>query len=197
MDAISYQLGGKRDAIGKAMDKQGLSGPIVRFLDDRLELLIYSKQYDKVLTVGVSFASLPDGRLTVHLDDVHVGRLKVPQWVVSSELSTMQASLAGDTRETASPAGVGMVSSKDMARLLRTFFAAIDGQPIQPELKWRLTHKKVKIASVDLYGPRPGPDGKPAESGGEMILHIVPVGTPASAAASQPPEDPDIIPLPH
>ena len=82
MDAISYQLGGKRDAIGKAMDKQGLSGPIVRFLDDRLELLIYSKQYDKVLTVGVSFASLPDGRLTVHLDDVHVGRLKVPQWVV-------------------------------------------------------------------------------------------------------------------
>ena len=60
MDEIAFRAGGKAGQVKKQLDKVGLSQLAVRFLDDRLVLMAHSRDYDKVVSVELSFASQPD-----------------------------------------------------------------------------------------------------------------------------------------
>jgi hypothetical protein len=183
MDEIAFQLGGTRGAVGKQLEKQGIAGPAVQFKDDRAVLMIHSKTYDKVLSLEISFSSLSDGRLAVHLEDVRVGRQSVPRSLVDPELAALESSLAPATQSAAkeSPA-IGMVHAKDVGKLLMTIFGAIDGQPIRPVLKWPVNHKKVVVQSVEL-------------SDGQMTLHLRPIASAPGSAASETAEPPGGFPF--
>jgi hypothetical protein len=186
MDEIAFQLGGTRGAVGKQLDKQGIAGPAVQFKDGRVVLMINSKTYDKVLSLEISFASVSDGRLAVHLEDVRIGRQSVPDSLVAPELAALEASLAPTTQSAAddgsSSGMVGLVRAKDMGRLLMTIFGAIDGQPIRPVLKWPVNHKKVAVESVEI-------------GEGQMTLHLKPVAPATRSAGSEPAEPPGGFPF--
>jgi hypothetical protein len=183
MDEIAFQLGGTRGAVGKQLARQGIAGPAVQFKNDRAVLMIHSKTYDKVLSLEISFASVSDGRLAVHLEDVRVGRQSVPRWLVEPQLAALESSLATTTQSAGQEApALGMVHAKDVAKLLMTVFGAINGQPIRPVLKWPVNHKKVIVESVEL-------------TDGQMTLHLKPIAPPTSSAASEPAESPGGFPF--
>jgi hypothetical protein len=187
MDEIAFQLGGKRGDVERQMNKQGIAGPAVQFKDDRMVLMINSRTYGKVLSLEISFATQPDGRLAVRLEDVRVGRQSVPRWLVDPELAVLESSLAPTPRSATQEAahegsGVGMVRASDVGKLLKTIFGAINGQPIRPLLKWPVNHKKVTVQSVEL-------------TDGQMTLHLKPIARVPGSAASEPAEPPGIIPF--
>ena len=188
MDEIAFQLGGPQGALKRQMDKQGLSGPAVQFKDDRVVLMVKSKTYDKVLSLEMSVSSLPDGRLAVHLEDVRVGRQSVPRSLVDPQLAAMGSFLSSTTQsapEEGSAMGpVGVVHAKDLGKLLKEIFGAINGQPIRPVLKWPVNHKKMAVQSVNLYN-------------GQMTLHLKPVAQDSSSAALEPAEPPGGFPFLH
>ena len=182
-DEIAFLLGGKRGDIERQLERQGLSQPAVQFLDDRVVLMVRSKKYDKVLSVELSFTLLPDGRLSVQMEAVRVGRLSVPISLVETELMALRGSQAASApAATQSSQGFGMVRAKDIGKILKAVFGAIDGKPIQPVLKWPVNHKKVSVKSVELVE-------------GMMTLHLEPVAADKSAE-SEPVELPDILSLP-
>ncbi len=188
MDEIAFQLGGSPDAVKRQMEKQGLAGPAVQFKDDRVVLMVNSTTYDKVISLEMSVSSLPDGRLATRLEDVRVGRQSVPRSLVDEELAAVENSLAPATQnaeEEGSVIGpVGLVHAKDLGKLLKAVFGAINGEPIRPVLKWPVNHKKVAVQSVDLYN-------------GQMTLHLKPIVPNPSSAASEPAEPPGGFPFLH
>jgi hypothetical protein len=145
--------------------------------------MIHSKTYDKVLSLEISFTSVSDDRLAVHLEDVRIGRQSVPRWLVDPELAAMESSLAPTTQSaTQDSPSLGMVHAKEVGKLLMTVFGAINGQPIRPVLKWPVNHKRVIVESVEL-------------SEGQMTLHLKPIAPLSSSAASEPAEPPGGFPF--
>jgi hypothetical protein len=188
MDDIAFLLGGKQGDVERHLAKQGLSQPAVQFLDGRVVLMVRAKKYDKVLSLELSFTSLPDGRLGVQMEDVRIGRLRVPRSLVETELTSMRTSMAASAPATTQGgASIGPVHARELGKVLKDVLGAIDGKPIDPVLQYKtpLTGRKikVKVQSVEL-------------GDGYMTLHMEPVAADKSAA-SEPVELPDIPFLPN
>jgi hypothetical protein len=167
MDEIAYRLGAPEGTVKNKMDRVGLSQPAVRFMDGRLVMMVRSTEYDKVLSVEMSFTSLPDGLMKVGLEGMSVGRQPIPQSLVLDRFGALAAAIKPDDQAASqgssqSTTGEGMVRAKDVGKLLREVIGAANGQPILPEFKWPVSNRRVRIQSVDL-------------SDGLMTLHVAPV----------------------
>lgn len=161
MDEIAFRKGGERGQADRMMAKAGLTEPMVALDDGAITLLARSTKYDKIISAKLAFEFTPDGKLRIRLAGARMGRAPVPAWVVRGRIEKLkrtvgQRLLAMSADREPSSAGV--------AKVLGRVIAAIDGEPIDTELTWRLHSKKrVRISRIDI-------------SDGMLTLHVVPVG---------------------
>ncbi len=139
----------------REMEKAGLADPAVSFRDGVVSLMVRSKQYDKILSAGVSFEFVSSGKeIRVHLSSVRVGRLPIPRVIIRGILDDFKVrqDSAGDGNQDVEgePFGGGAgVSSAQIGRMLVNVLASIDGDPLPAEhrlRRWLL----VRIEQIDV-----------------------------------------------
>jgi len=161
MDEIAFRKGGKRGQVDRMMAKAGLAEPMVALADGAVTVLARSTRYDKIISAKLAFELAADGKLRVRLAGARIGRAPVPAWMIRERIERLQRTVGRRLLETA---GDDEPSSAGVARVLGRVIAAIDGEPIDAELTWRLhSRKRVRIERIDL-------------SDGALTLHVVPVG---------------------
>lgn len=121
MDEIGAMLPGKQAGqVGRAMQRAGLESPAVVLHDGAATLMVHSSQYDKVLSAKLAVAALEDGRLSVQLRQVRVGRLPVPRTMIRGLLAKAARRIAPMAK---APDGEG----PDVARMAQRTGAVLAG----------------------------------------------------------------------
>ena len=152
-EIAANRLGGRRGEVRQALESAGLADPAVAMTDGVLTLLVRSSKHDKVVAADLAFRFTPDGRLAIRLTQTRIGQLPVPDRFLREQLQTVKEQLRRDQQKPVEPAaqasGPGD-SSEDVGRLIGAVIAAIDEEPITPELVGGLNHKKVRIEDLRL-----------------------------------------------
>jgi len=163
MDEIAVQGGAKPGAVREAMRSAGLVGPAVALDDGRVRLMARSVEYDRVVSVDIRLAVGDDGLLHVSLAGARVGRLPMPPSLVRSYVDRLRDKLARRDDLAESAPAVGGLSPSQVALVIRRVLSAIDGEPIAPEMSWKITaRKRVRVRQIDI-------------DGGDLTLHLVPI----------------------
>lgn len=153
----------KPGTIRKMMDRAGLADPAVTLDDGKVTIMVRSARYNKVVSADVGFQFTPDGGLRVLLEGMRIGAMPVPSWMVAKELARLKADLARRLGSKAGRAGPAGRTLGDSEEVIGRVIAAIDGEPIVPELEWKLsTKKRVRIDAIDI-------------ADGELTVHAVPI----------------------
>jgi hypothetical protein len=165
MDEIAAEGGAANGAVRRVMEKIGLSDPAVALDGGAVTLMARSTKYDKVISARLGLEMTAAGKLRVRLVGVKVGSIPVPDSMVRKRVEKLKASLSGSLKPPSGgegPAGIG-ISSESVGAAIGKVIAAIDGEPIDTELSWRVTtRKRVRIDRIDI-------------TGGNISLHVVPV----------------------
>ncbi len=162
MDEIAMQGGAEPGSVRRALERIGLAEPAVAFTEDGAKLMVRLTRRNKIATVLLGFEFTEDERLRIRIDGVRIGQLPLPASVVREKVGAFRravvARLERENGDAESPA------SPDTSKALRRIVAAIDGEPIDTTLTWRLTsRKRVRIDAVRT------------DAGG-LALHVRPVG---------------------
>lgn len=147
-DEIAFSLGGERDQVKQSLEQAGLADPAIVFRDGGLCLMIYSREFDKVLSAQVAFRVQDDGMLKVELADTQVGSLSMPKTFVRDRVQEVKNQLPPPPAN--GNGGFGQVKSKDLGKMLTTLIAAIDGEPITPEFVVPQTHRRMRVIAVTI-----------------------------------------------
>jgi hypothetical protein len=148
MDEISGLVpGGRPGEVRERLRRAGLADPAVAIGDGVLTLMVRLAQYGKVLSADLSFDFLPDGRLRVRLREVRVGSLAVPDWLVRGRLHQLRRAIAPAMRRALAGNDVRGLSVEDVSAVLTAVLAAIDEEPISPDLP--KYHQRV--VGIDLH----------------------------------------------
>jgi hypothetical protein len=157
MDEIaSTTPSGKPGEVYRGMETLGLTDPVVALHDNLLTLMVHSRSHDKVFSVDLSFSFETDEKLRVRLTEARVGRLSLPNAWVQGRLDKVKKLLASDedgnerTMWRSSKEGFTCLSAEDVASVLGSVLAAIDEEPISPELTWPVNKKRVRIENVEI-----------------------------------------------
>jgi len=168
MDEIASKTHtGKPGQVYKAMAQAGLAGPAVALRDGVMTLMMRSTKHQKILSVDIAFTFTPEKKLRLQVRGLRLGRLAVPDSLVRSRLEELKRLSSSAARD--GPAGrsrratMAGVSSDDVAAVLGAVLAAIDEEPIRPELTWPVNKKRVRIERIEI-------------AGGMLRLHVTPVG---------------------
>jgi hypothetical protein len=165
MDEIAVEGGAKPGSVDAVMRKVAVTEPAVELDNGQVRLMVHSTRYEKIVSAALAFEFTPGGKLRVSLAGVKVGQLPVPSSLVREQVEKLKQALARPLRSQAGTEGplAGGSSSADLGKLLGRVIAAIDGEPIDAELSWRIhTRKRVRIDRIDIEG-------------GVLRLHVVPV----------------------
>lgn len=179
MDEIAYRGGGSRGRVGAMMGGAGLAEPAIALADGAVTLLVRSLEYDKIVSATFRFDFAPDGGLHVKLVGARIGRLPVPLGMIRAHLSTLRQTVARRLTPpaTAPRTGANVDAGADVGKVLARVIAAIDREPIAPELTWpSRVQKRVRITRIDV-------------ADGVLTLHVLPVlkpGPPVSGAPALP-----------
>lgn len=139
----------KPGELTRQMVRAGLADPSVALRNGKLTLMARSSEYHKIISADLALLLTDGGMLEVHLGQVRTGRLPLPDSVIRDRVAEVRASLlAGDSEH--EPTDLGGVSSREVGPALRNVLAAIDAEPIRPELTWRLNNKRVRIAAIEI-----------------------------------------------
>jgi len=170
MDEIAAEGGAKSGAVRRAMEKVHLADPAVALDGGVVTVMARHTEYDKIVSARVGLEITPDGKLRVRLEGVKVGSIPVPDSMVHRRVEKYRASLAGSLKPSAGEEGLGAgISSEAVGVAIGRVIAAIDGDPVDPELSWRVTtRKRVRIDRIEIKD-------------GHISLHVVPVLRPAAA----------------
>jgi hypothetical protein len=165
MDEIAAEGGAKAGAARRAMEKVHLADPAVALDGGVVTVMARQTEYDKIISARLALEITPDGKLRVRLEGVKVGSIPVPDSMVHRRVEKYRATLAGSLKPPAGeegPGGVG-ISSEAVGVAIGRVIAAIDGDPVDPELSWRVTtRKRVRIDRIEIKD-------------GRISLHVVPV----------------------
>ncbi len=161
MDEISFRKGGKRGQVDRTMAKAGLTEPVVVLSDGAITALARSTKYDKIISAKLAFDFTPGGKLRVRLAGARMGRAPVPASMIRERIEKLKQTVVKRLLE----AEVDREpSSAGVAKVLGRVIAAIDGEPIDTELSWRVhSRKRVRIEKIDI-------------ADGALTLHVVPIG---------------------
>lgn len=165
MDHIAEQAGAKPGSAHRMMVKLALRDPAVALDDGAVTLMARSTKHEKIISIQLRLDLTPAGRLRVRLGGAKVGMVPVPSAVLRAQVERLKAALARSLAAEADAPDAGSVgvSSRAVGQLLGRVVAAIDGEPIDTEMSWKLTaRKRVRIERIDID------DGK-------LTLHVVPV----------------------
>jgi hypothetical protein len=147
------------------MEKVHLIDPAVALDGGVVTVMARQTQYDKVISARLGLEITPAGKLHVRLEGVKVGSIPVPESMVRTRVEKYKAALAGSLKPPAGeegPGGVG-ISSAAVGVAIARVIAAIDGEPVDTEISWRVTtRKRVRIDRIDI-------------ANGRISLHVVPV----------------------
>lgn len=152
-EIAANRLGGRRGEVRQAMESVGLADPAVAMSDGVLTLLVRSSAYDKVVSADLAFRFTPDGKLGIRLTQTRIGQLPVPDRFLRQQLQRLKEQIRLDQQkhgESTAAATSPADSSEDVGRLLAAVIAAIDEEPITPELVGGLNHKKVRIEDLRI-----------------------------------------------
>jgi hypothetical protein len=165
MDEIAAEGGAKNGAVRRALDKAHLGDLAVALDNGAITVMARQTQYDKIVSARLGLEITPAGKLRVRLEGVKVGSLPVPESMVRRRVEKYKASLAGSLKPTADEEGapgVG-ISSDAVGQAIGRVIAAIDGEPVDTDITWRVTTRKhVRIDRIDI-------------ADGRISLHVVPV----------------------
>ncbi len=157
-------MAGRVDAVLAEAEITGVAGA----LDDGvLTLMARRVGRNQIISVDVSFDYTADGRLKVSLEQLRIGLLPIPRKLISAQIRQFANSLGQGSAEVGSTDGkragsIAGVSADDLARLTGQLVKALDGEPVDPVIKWPVGKKTVRINQTDID------DGK-------LILHVQPV----------------------
>jgi len=169
MDEIAASTpAGQPGEIYRTLEQYGLGEPAVALRDGKLQLMVRSLEYQKVFSAILGLSFLPDKRLVVRLIDVRVGRLRVPRSWVQSHLDQMRADVVADQKDETNfdnpteENSLSGFSPQDVGQVVREVLAAMDQEPIVPELTWPVKKKRVRIESIEMQD-------------GVLTLSVVPI----------------------
>ncbi len=158
----------KSGTIYRGLEKAGLAEPAAAMGDGVLTLMVRSKEYDKVLSVDLSFRFTDDGRLRVRLGEARVGRLTLPDFWVRGRLERLKEMLPTKGWADKDSAGgsdsrrLMGIPSQDVAMVLTNVLAAINEEPIRTELTWPIKKKRVRIEAIEI-------------ADNSLRMHVVPI----------------------
>ena len=162
MDAIAtLRPNVKHGAVYRIMDKVGLAEPAVVLLDGVMTIMVRTRRYEKVLSAGLTFDFVEDGRLKIGLSGAYVGRAPVPEAIIRDRLAVLKVLLRRQmdkVRATTKPikraAMIGF-STRDIARIIRAAITAIDEAPIGIEdLTGKVNKAHIRITDIDIADGR-------------------------------------------
>ncbi|MCD4823574.1 MAG: hypothetical protein K8S55_03135 [Phycisphaerae bacterium] len=161
LDEIAFLRLGKKNAASKstelfeAMDKAGFLDPMVKMDDGVLTIMVQTRSSKKVISLDLSFMITDDGRLTVNLEQVRIGRMPVPQFIISEGLEALQKTLPQ------SQSGkLNRMSVRNLDLMIATIIGSIGETPIPTKIA--ISRKKPKqLRRIDIED-------------GELKLHFVP-----------------------
>jgi len=161
----------------KLIDEVGLAEPVVNLRDGVLVIMIRTREYEKVLSAGLTFTFGEDASLKIDLHSAYIGRAPVPKALVRNRLQSVKAILREQmekmqttSTQPTKPRGVVLVgfSSRDIARVIRGAIMAIDEEPIPArDLVSKTEGNRIRITDIDIKDRQvtlhfvPGP--KPTE----------------------------------
>ncbi|MCJ7544564.1 MAG: hypothetical protein MUP47_08405 [Phycisphaerae bacterium] len=174
---------GQAGRVQEMMLAAHLRGPAVALKGGRLMLMVQTGKHGLVVSAELLPALDRRGKLVVRLGALRVGRLHVPQALIRGSIDSTKNRLlllrASQRQETDVPGGPAQADVGDVAAnyAMRMVVGALDGQPIEPEGKYR--HHRIRLTGIDI-------------TPGQITVHIVPVPKkptqPAdSQASTQPP----------
>lgn len=184
VDEIAALLpGGQAGRVQELMQAAGLRGLAVAFERGRLMLMVQAGKHGLVVSVELLPVLDARGKLVVRLGALRLGRLRVPQGLIHESIDSTKNRLlllrAAQRQEADVPGGLTQADLGDVAAnyATRMIVGALDGQPIEPEGKYR--RHRIRLTGIDI-------------TPGQITVHIVPVPKkptqPAdSQASTQPP----------
>lgn len=135
----------ENESVHDAMDKNGLADPVVKFVDDKIRVMIRSKNHaDKIITLDIKMQLDDESKLKISLDGVKIGRLPVPKSVVEASLNLLRESLKDSENNT---------DFTSMENVIAKVFQALDDKPVETVLTLSKRSKKIsdiKIADGSL-----------------------------------------------
>ncbi len=152
LDEIAAQTPqGRRGSVRQLMESRGLADPAVAFKDGEVVLMIRLKDLDKVLSVGLTFEFLPDGRLRVGHGRLRLGSLPIPDSFVRQQLENFRRSLTPRSGPAATRLASGDVEMvMDLPAMLSRVLAAMDGEPMKTDLPSRINGRVIRIIGIDV-----------------------------------------------
>jgi hypothetical protein len=162
----AWKPGGKKEDVHRKMAEIGLAQPAAAMEDGLLTLMARSTEYNKIISLGISFSRAGDGRLQVELAETKVGELGVPRGFLQDKLEQLkkeQRARAHALQNVSKEARQDDTPLRDLELVLAKLIAAIDEEPVLVEFKGSFTRKWVRIEAVDV-------------ADGEMTLQLKPLG---------------------
>ena len=165
----ALKVGGKKETVHKRMAQIGLSQPAVAMQDGLLTLMARSTEYNKIVSLGISFSRASNGHLQVQLAETRVGELGVPQALLRDKLEQLKKEQRAWAESLVAKAGPdrtsrgGGYSMREIELVMAKLIAAIDEEPVGVEFKGSIGGKWVRIEAVDV-------------ADGEMTLQLKPLG---------------------
>ena len=150
-----------------AMDKAGLAYPAVNMDNDILTIMFRTEGINKVISVDLKFEVTDDSHLKVTMEQVRVGKMPVPAFLVSGALDSMKERLAereADRKQEEADDDLddddSDIKAGEFDLLLPKILSAINEEPFPTEVKFRNARKKVTRVEID---------------DGELRIHFFPV----------------------
>jgi len=138
--------------VNQEMDQVGLASPAVSLKGGVLRLMIRSREYNKILSVGLRFDLDDEGQLRVRLVHAKLGRLTMPNSLLRNQLDQLEPLLSEASlgENISGRRGLYGISPQDLARMLETLLAAVNEEPIPAEIVWPINRKRVRIKEISI-----------------------------------------------
>jgi len=173
MDAIAAMRPSvEHGTVYRMLDRAGLAEPAVSLNGGVLKVMIRSREYEKVISTGLTFDFAEDGSLKLGMSGAWIGEAPVPEAMIRDRLEVLKGVLEEQrekvTATTRKAKGIALVgfSTADIGRVLTAFITAIDEEPIPAEdLVSKIEGRRIRIESIKI-------------ADGHITLRFVPVTTP-------------------
>lgn len=162
MDEIAFLAGRDRGELYKSMDRGdfGFTEPAAAMDDGVLTLMVRTRDYGKILSVGLSLTVTDDQKLKVELVHARIGIVPLPVALVRPLLREQKGQLFGSDEDDS-----GGNSAGSITKGLGAVMAAIDEEPIPVVFQAKPSMQWVRLADITI-------------DDGVMKLHVVPASKP-------------------
>lgn len=149
----------KHGDVYKLMDEAGLTEPVINLRDGVLTVMVRTRDYEKILSAGLTFTFTEDAGLKIDLAGAYIGRAPIPKSLIRRRLQPVKAILREQmekmqttSTQPTKPRGIVLVgfSTRDIARVIRGAIMAIDEEPIPAKDLVSKVGAKVRVTGIDI-----------------------------------------------